>query len=187
MPEADSRRYSLVFNGNRGYYALNEMVQETDLQKIEIWVEHAHPELKAMQYHPDKDWLLEHGYDPRLTKKVHITRAAELISRSQMLKHPFVILHELAHAYHDQFLGFDHPGILQAYKEAMKGGLYDKALLYDSTEVKHYGATDHKEYFSEATEAYFYHNDFYPFVRAELKRHDPRGYAEMERIWGKVK
>ncbi len=29
------------------------------------------------------------------------------------------------------------------------------------------------EYFAEGTEAYFYRNDFYPFVRAELKDHDP--------------
>ena len=37
-----------------------------------------------------------------------------------------------------------------------------------------------------ATEAYFYRNDFYPFVRAELQKHDPAGYAVMERVWGKL-
>jgi len=119
-----------------------------ELRKVEFWVEHAHPELGAMQYHPGEKWLTDRGYDPRLTKKVHITHAAELISRQQMLKHPAVILHELAHAYHDQVLGFDDPGILKAYKKAMKEGLYDKALLYNGKSVKHYGATDHKEYFS---------------------------------------
>ena len=36
--------------------------------------------------------------------------------------------------------------------------------------VEHYAATNHKEYFAEATEAYFYKNDFYPFVRGELKK-----------------
>ena len=156
------------------------------MRKLEIWIEHHHPTLGAMQYHPAQKWLTDRGYDPRLTKKVHITHAAELISRKQMLKHPAVILHELAHAYHDQVLGFDDAGIIEAYKKAMKEGLYDKALLFNGREVRHYGATDHKEYFAEATEAYFYHNDFYPFVRAELKRHDPAGYAEMERVWGKV-
>lgn len=157
-----------------------------ELQKMEIWIERAHPELGAMQYHPDGEWLMDRGYDPRLAKMVHIPHASALVSRAQMLKHPAVILHELAHAYHDQILGFDDPGVLNAYKKAMKAGLYDKALLYNGETVKHYGATNHKEYFSESTEAYFYHNDFYPFVRAELRLHDPVGYAEMERVWGKV-
>lgn len=159
--------------------------QLKEMKQLEIWIEHRH-ELVPMQYHPGKDWLIERGYDPRLEKKVHITRADALLSRHHMLKHPAVILHELAHSYHDQVLGFEDDGILKAYNKAMEAKLYDKALLFTGEKVRHYGATNHKEYFSEATEAYFYHNDFYPFVRAELKIHDPRAYAEMERVWGNV-
>lgn len=155
------------------------------MRKLEIWIEHYH-ELGSMQYHPGADWLVERGYDKRLVKKVHIPRAENLLSRQQMLKHPAVILHELAHSYHDQILGFDDKDVLEAYNKAMKEKLYDEALLFTGEKVRHYGATDHKEYFSEATEAYFYHNDFYPFVRAELKLHDPRAYALMEKVWGKV-
>lgn len=156
-----------------------------EMRKLEIWIEHHH-ELGSMQYHPGADWLVERGYDKRLVKKVHIPRAENLLSRQQMLKHPAVILHELAHSYHDQVLGFDDKDVLEAYNKAMKEKLYDEALLFTGEKVRHYGATDHKEYFSEATEAYFYHNDFYPFVRAELKLHDPRAYALMEKVWGKV-
>ena len=156
-----------------------------EMRKLEIWIEHHH-ELGSMQYHPGADWLVERGYDKRLVKKVHIPRAENLLSRQQMLKHPAVILHELAHSYHDQILGFDDKDVLEAYNKAMKEKLYDEALLFTGEKVRHYGATDHKEYFSEATEAYFYHNDFYPFVRAELKLHDPRAYALMEKVWGKV-
>ena len=65
------------------------------MKKMEIWVEHQHPELSNMQYHPGAEWLKNHGYDPRLAKKVHVTRAAALFNRGQMLKHPAVILHEL--------------------------------------------------------------------------------------------
>lgn len=155
------------------------------MRKLEIWVEHHH-ELGSMQYHPGANWLVERGYDKRLVKKVHIPRAENLLSRQQMLKHPAVILHELAHSYHDQILGFDDKDVLEAYDRAMKEKLYDEALLFTGEKVRHYGATDHKEYFSEATEAYFYHNDFYPFVRAELKLHDPRAYTLMEKVWGKV-
>lgn len=157
-----------------------------NLRKVEIRIEHHHPELGAMQYHPGRKWLTDRGYDPRLTKKVHITKAASLLSRDQLLKHPAVILHELAHGYHDQILGFNDPGILKAYQKAMAAGSYDKVLLYNGREVRHYATTNHKEYFAEATEAYFYRNDFYPFVRAELKQHDPTGFAEMQRVWGKT-
>jgi hypothetical protein len=156
-----------------------------EMRKVEIWIEREHPELRAMQYHPGEQWLTERGYDPRLVKKVHITRAGELVSRNEMLKHPAVILHELAHGYHDQVIGFDDAGVLAAYEKAMKDGIYEKVLLFNGATVKHYGATNHKEYFAETTESYFYRNDFYPFVRAELKLHDAAGFAEMERVWGK--
>ena len=58
---------------------------------------------------------------------------------------------------------------MEAYNAAKKEGIYEKVLLYTGAKVKHYGLNNHKEYFAEATEAYFGVNDFYPFVRAELK------------------
>jgi dipeptidyl-peptidase-4 len=154
------------------------------MKKMEIWLEHEHPELSTMQYHPGADWLKGRGYDPRLAKKVHITRAAALFSRNQMLKHPAVILHELAHAYHDQVLGFDEKSIIAAYDAAMDEGILDKVQLFTGREGRHYAATNHKEYFAEATEAYLYRNDFYPFVAAELRDFDPKGFQLMNDTWG---
>ena len=159
----------------------NRLVQ---IQKLEIWIEREHPTLKPMQYHPNINWLKSHGHDPRLAKKVHIPRARSLLDRHQMLKHPFCVLHELAHAYHDQVLGFGYPPIVEAYEEAKKAGIYEKVLLFTGRYVRHYALTDHKEYFAEGSEAYFYRNDFYPFVRAELKEHDPRLHDLLEEIWG---
>ena len=154
------------------------------MQTIEIWIEHNHPLLKSMQYHPSKGWLVANGHDPRLTRKVHITQAKELFSRGQMLKHPAVILHELAHGYHDQILTFENPEIIAAYEKAKAAGTYENVLLYTGKKVKHYGLTNHKEYFAEGTEAYLYRNDFYPFVRAELKEHDPTLHEALEKVWG---
>jgi hypothetical protein len=154
------------------------------LQTVEIWIEREHPELKAMQYHPSRGWLIENGHDPRLTRKVHITQARELLSREQMLKHPAVILHELAHAFHDQFLSFDHPEVIAVFEKAKEAGIYKRVLLYTGENVRHYGLSNHKEYFAEGTEAYFYRNDFYPFVRAELKEHDPDLHTLLGTIWG---
>ncbi len=159
------------------------------LRIVEIWIEHDHCDINVEPgpYHPDADWLTERGYDARLAKKVHVTRAASLLERHHMIKHPAVILHELAHAYHDQFLGFDEPRIKAAYDNAMEAGLYNEVLLYTGKTVRAYAATNHIEYFAEGTEAYFYCNDFYPFVRAELKRHDPQLHDLLEEIWGPIK
>ena len=158
--------------------------QLAKMQKLEIWIEHHHPTLSSMQYHPNPGWLKNHGHDLRLAKKVHIPRAKQLLSRHQMLKHPAVVLHELAHAYHDQYLGFDNPRIIEIYKKAEEAGIYEKVLLFNGKKVRHYALSNHKEYFAEGTEAYFYRNDFYPFVRAELKEHDPDLHELLVEIWG---
>ena len=178
-----ARALAMLANHLQRIKILVPQPQLSDLQKVGIWIEHRHPRLGAMQYHPSKGWLVANRHDPRLEKKVHITRAAELLSREQMLKHPAVILHELAHGYHDQFLDFDNPEVIAVYETAKAAGIYEKVLLFTGETVKHYGLNNHKEYFAEGTEAYFYRNDFYPFVRAELKEHDPALHDLLEKIW----
>jgi len=160
--------------------------QVKQLQKVPIWLELDNPKLSPMQYHPDRGWLLAHGHDPRLVGHVHIPQARDLLNRRTWAKHPYVVLHELAHAYHDQVLGFDDPRIEQAYRDAKAAGIYEKVLLFTGKKVRHYALTNHKEYFAECTEAYFGVNDFYPFVRAELKEHDPKMFAVLKEIWGPV-
>ncbi|MBT4866083.1 MAG: metallopeptidase, partial [Planctomycetaceae bacterium] len=131
--------------------------------------------------------LVAHGHDPRLVNHVHIPRAKQLFDRRMWAKHPYVVLHELAHSYHDQVLSFDQPAIVAAYDDAKGKGIYDKVLLFTGAKVRHYALTNHKEYFAESTEAYFGVNDFYPFVRAELKEHDPTMFVLMQKIWGTIK
>ena len=167
-------------------YMLDEQ-RLAEVRKRRIWIERNNPSIKGMQYHPHRGWLVGHGLDPRLAKHVHIPQAEELLKRRVWAKHPYVILHELAHAYHDQVLSFDEPKIVAAYESAKERGIYDKVLLYTGREVRHYALTNHKEYFAESTEAYLGMNDFYPFVRAELKQHDPTMYALLEEIWGEIK
>jgi|GEM_PF-318207 len=154
------------------------------MRSLGIWIEHEHPELSNMQYHPGAGWLERRGYDPRLAKKVHIPRARALLSRAQMLKHPAVVLHELAHAYHDQVLGFEDARIVEAFRAARAARTYENVLAHTGRKVRHYAMTNHKEYFAEATEAYLYRNDFFPFVRAEFEQVDPKGHAALQEIWG---
>jgi hypothetical protein len=166
------------------YIVPQERVKQ--LQTLRIWVDWDHP-LGNMQYHPSRSWLEKNGHDPNLTKHVHVPRAKQLLSRSQWAKHPYVILHELAHAYHDQILGFEQPQVMSAFQAVKAAGLYKEVLLFTGHKVKHYALTNHKEYFAESTEAYFGVNDFYPFVRAELREYDPRTYQLMEDVWGKIR
>lgn len=182
--EVGARALKMLANHLQRIAILVPEPQLARMRKLEIWIEYHHPTLGAMQYHPSRGWLKSHGHDPRLAKKVHIPRAQSLLSRHQMIKHPAVVLHELAHAYHDQYLGFHEPRIVEAYQKAKAAGTYEKVLLFTGKIVRHYAMTDQKEYFAEGTESYFYRNDFYPFVRAELKEHDPELHDLLEDIWG---
>ncbi len=155
------------------------------LQTVVIVLDLDHGKLGPMQYHPGKQWLLDNGYSPDLAKCVHLPRAKDLPTRRNINEQPWVILHELAHAYHDQVLGFNHPRVIEAYERFKKGGHGEKALLYNGNRVKHYGLTNPMEFFAEMTEAYFGVNDFYPFNRAELKENEPEIHTLLTDIWEK--
>jgi hypothetical protein len=185
-PESDDRRaITLLANHLQRVSILVTGNALTQLQTIPIWIEKEHPSLRSMQYHPSKGWLENNGHDPRLARHVHIPVARHLLSRGQLMKHPAVVLHELAHGFHDQILSFDEPRIVAAFEDAKRKDLYSNVLLYTGKRVRHYGLTNHKEYFAEGTEAFLYRNDFFPFVRAELKEYDPTLHDILETVWGK--
>ena len=153
------------------------------LQAVPIWIELDNPYTNSCQYHPSERWLAANGYLTEKARCVDIGSAERFLHETRT-RQPFVLLHELAHAYHDQQLSFDHEGVIKCYKDAMKAGTYEEVLFSNGRKVRHYAATNHKEYFAEATEAFFGQNDFYPFVRAELKVHDPAMYELLREIWG---
>jgi hypothetical protein len=153
------------------------------LQAVTIVLDLTHGNLGSMQYHPDADWLKGNGFSTKLEKCVHLPRAADVATKRNVREQPWVILHELAHAYHDQVLGFEEPRIKDAYEKFKKSGRGEKSLLYDGNRVRHYGLTNHKEFFAEMTESYLGVNDFFPFNRAELKEVEPEIYDLMRSVW----
>lgn len=157
------------------------------LRNCKIWLELDNPKIKGMQYHPGRGWLLSKGLDPRLVKHVHIPQARALLDRQQWAKHPYVVLHELAHSFHDQVYGFNNKEIRAVFEKAKASKKYEQIIDHRGNKVRHYGLNNEKEYFAESTEAYLGVNDFYPFVRAELKEFDPDMYRLMQTIWGKVR
>ena len=88
--------------------------------------------------------------------------------------------------YHFLFLGVDNQDLLDAFTNAQINKQYESVKRYNGEMQKHYALTDVKEYFAEGTEAYFGTNDFYPFINAELKKHDPILYKLLEKVWEKV-
>jgi hypothetical protein len=96
-----------------------------------------------------------------------------------------MVLHELAHAYHHQVLGWDHREIAAAYRRAVAGKSYESVLYFNGANKRAYGMNDAKEYFAELTEAWFGENDFYPFVRAEVLKHDPPMAELLKKTWGR--
>lgn len=153
------------------------------LRAVTIVLDLDHGGLHGMQYHPSARWLEDHGYDRALAQCVHLCEAPRLVTPRNIREQPWCILHELAHAYHDQVLGFDEPRILAAYEQYRAGGHGEHTLLFDGRRVRHYALTDHKEFFAEMTEAYFGTNDFFPFNRAELLTAEPEIHALMRAIW----
>jgi hypothetical protein len=165
-------------------YEITRMVPEkplAELRKVPIWLGVDDGPNDRAQYHPSADWLSKHRFNPEKAKGVEIGNAARFLKTAR--EQPAMVLHELAHAYHDRVLGFGHPGIQAAWREAKKSGAYDSVLRISGMKEPHYALTDPQEYFAEGTEAYFGTNDFYPFVRAELRQHDPGLFRLLEELW----
>jgi hypothetical protein len=95
-----------------------------------------------------------------------------------------VVLHELAHAYHDQVLGFDDERVAAAWRKFRDSGKYKNVLTVSGDRHEHYALTDEKEFFAEMTEAYFGSNDFFPFVAGELKEAEPDVFGLLGELWG---
>ena len=157
-----------------------------ELRKVPLWFTPGYPGTPPRaEYHPGAQWLADHGRDPAMAKGVEFTNIA--IFETEVRRMPNFALHELAHAYHHRVLGFDEPRIPAAFTKAKESGRYAKVERRDaeghSSHGPAYAMTDPKEYFAEGSEAYFSRNDFFPFTREELKRHDPELFGLLETFW----
>ncbi len=141
------------------------------LREVPIWLQADHAGVPCACYHPSREWLVENGFNPEKARAVEIGNVRNFLDWTH--EQPWMVLHELMHAYHHRVLGYDHAGIREAFEAARESGAYEEVLRYDGSTQRHYALSNEQEYFAEACEAWFGTNDFYPFVRAELARHDP--------------
>lgn len=152
------------------------------LLKVRIWVEYQEKEIPGLVYHPEAGWLKEHGMNPDMARGVEIANAENFL----LWEHdqPWFILHELAHAYHDQVLGFDNPAIKAVFDQAVASKKYERVGRIQGRTERHYALSNPQEFFAETTESYFGTNDFYPYVRSELILHDSAAFRMIETAWG---
>ena len=73
---------------------------------------------------------------------------------SPRLQHeqPWMVLHELSHAYHDQVLNFDNAEIKAAWQRFVDSGKYKSVLHMNGHMRPHYGLTNPQEFFAEMSE-----------------------------------
>ncbi len=161
----------------------------TKLRRVPLYFNPEYPGVRpTAEYHAGAGWLRAHGRDPAMARSVEFTNVR--IYEAEVNRMPAFVLHELAHAYHDRDLpkGFGNPEIAAAFARAKESGKYGKVERHlgngrPNTFEKAYAMTNPMEYFAETTEAYFSRNDFFPFTREELKKHDPDMFELLGKLW----
>ncbi len=154
-----------------------------DLRKVTIWVEYDAPKHACACYHPNRKWLVENDFNPDKTGSIEIANAKNFLTWT--IAQPWMVMHELAHSYHHQVLGYDNPEIKEAYQKAVESKKYDSVLHISGQSKRAYALNNDQEYFAECSEAFLGTNDFYPFVRCELQQHDPEMYELLKKLWKK--
>jgi dipeptidyl-peptidase-4 len=165
-----------------GLAKMEQIIPKAPLEKlkdVKIWLEvnstnGPHGRTPAYQYHPGLDWLKKMDFHPKKHKCVEYGKAKSLANRSDFSA-AHVTLHELAHAYHDQVLGFDHEPILAAHERAQEEGRYPEGdWVVDA---------DHKEFFAGLTTRYFKSEE----SRRKLVERDPIFAERLKEYWGDPK
>jgi len=159
------------------------------LREVPLWFSPEYPGVKPKaEYHPDVNWLREHGRNTAMVKSVEFTNVRQF--EKEMNRMPNFALHELAHAYHDRVLagGFENAEIKSAYEKTKESKIYDRVERWfgngkPNTFERAYAMTSPQEYFAECSEAFFSRNDFFPFTREELEKHDREMYQLLQRLW----
>jgi hypothetical protein len=141
------------------------------LRNVPIWFgpDPDHVSTVGAEYHPSADWLRRNGRNPDMAGGIQVGSSTRFIRYSKSF--PWMLMHELAHAYEFRKIGPENATLKQVYNQQKR--------LYNT-----YHRTNHHEYFAELTEAYFGRNDTYPFVREDIRKHDPIGYRFLQSVWG---
>jgi hypothetical protein len=185
-PNVDTESRSIVRSElNHDLKTINGLFhQETikKLNKVTIWVTKNGLPDGAATYHQSAEWLSANGKDPRIAKCIEIGNIKNFVEWRK-LNQPFMLLHEMAHFYHDRVLGNDDPEIQAAFVRVQKSQSYERVPYNLGGKRRAYALTNKFEFFAESTESFFGQNDFYPFNQQALKKFDPKTYLLIKKKW----
>lgn len=153
------------------------------LRTVPIRLEWKNRAFEGAVYHPLIEGAAPAGLSREKAGSIELPSAAGFLRKVR--EQPMLLLHELAHAFHQQKVGFRERSILDAFAQAKRSGIYNEVERsgVHGPPVRAYALKNSKEYFAELTEAYFGRNDYFPFTREELATHDPAGFAAIRDAW----
>ncbi|HBF23241.1 MAG TPA: hypothetical protein DDW23_05420 [Planctomycetes bacterium] len=151
------------------------------LKKVNLWMRLNEPSAPGGVYHPSRTWLLENERPPEMAGGIEFGNAKNFLSWAR--QQPSMVLHELAHAWHHQVLGYEYAPAKTAYQRARESGNYADVLYVMGGKKSAYALNNVQEFFAELSEAYWGTNDFFPFVRAELLVHDAESALMIQNAW----
>ncbi|MFM8173269.1 MAG: hypothetical protein ACKN81_06965 [Pirellulaceae bacterium] len=156
------------------------------LQQVPMWISPEYPGIvPRAEYHPSAQWLTDNRRDPIMARGIEWTNTR--IIEQEARRMPSMVLHELAHAYHDQVLGYDDPGAIDHFQRAQAGGRYDAVERRDAeggvTRETAYAISNVQEFFAESTESFLGRNDYFPYNRTELEEFDPATARWLSEVW----
>lgn len=146
--------------------------------------------LQPHAFHIDPAWLKENcKFTEKMAQALVGSQGTVILSDVEAFldtrsMQPSALLHELSHGFLAQLESEPlAKELMAAYEKAKKSGKYKKVLHYYGKKIDAYALTDIHEYFAEGSESYFGTNEFYPFVRPELKLYDPDLFRVLVKIW----
>jgi len=153
----------------------------TRLREVKLRMHLAHAENIGAAYHPSADWLREHAMPEDWALGIEFGNAENFLGWSQ--QQPAMVLHELAHAWHHQVIGYDHEGVLQSFAATSDAGNLEEVLYVSGGSQRAYALNNAMEFFAEMSEAWWITNDMYPFVRGEVLDGFPEIAKQMDAWW----
>ena len=108
-------------------YGITRVIPEkalSRLQAIEIWVELDMHKTACMCYHVSREWLVPNGYNADKEGAVEIGNARAFLEWTK--GQPWMVLHELAHGYHDKVFGYDNETIIEGWTRMKDAGTYER-------------------------------------------------------------
>ena len=145
------------------------------LEGVTFWVERDNPGM-TMYYHG----RTATGINPDKRGGIDVNSMQKYLDGAAFK--PFLVLHEMSHAYHDLVLGFDNGIVKWAFDLAVASHRYE-SVSRNGRKERAYALTNEREYFAEISSSYWGRNDYYPFTRADLAQFDPPGLAMIEKVW----